>query len=129
MTSSQMRSWVVNGDIPENVLCKLEQRWPDVKLLVRNHDRASTDVRALCSPLLHSLSFGILNRLRADYGPLALAHYSTLHELKDVCLNSLAIGTLTLYSNSILDRWSGLASWRLRISSHHPATLRTVRAS
>ncbi|KAH8593338.1 hypothetical protein B0O99DRAFT_220399 [Bisporella sp. PMI_857] len=58
-------SWHANWNIPESVIAKLEERWPDVHLYVTNNRRCdmasekSIDIRLLSSPLLHSLDYSV----------------------------------------------------------------------
>jgi hypothetical protein len=75
--------------------------------------------------------FWQVNRLRADYGPFALAHYSELHELKDVLFklpSHWKIDIIFRFNRQQVE-WIGLDSWRLHMSSNYPAIVPTVRAS
>ncbi|KAL8947811.1 MAG: hypothetical protein Q9222_005950, partial [Ikaeria aurantiellina] len=79
-------TWDVNRDIPTSVILRLEQHWPDVHLSIGDHDRATTDFRALTSPLLQSMSFCILNHTATTTATHQLEQYSKLPELRDILL-------------------------------------------
>ena len=83
-----MNRWDTNARIPENVISNLEQQWPNAKLIVNNYDRAETDTRLLSSPLLHSLSFGILNSTATITATNQLEQFSRLPDLRDILLKA-----------------------------------------
>jgi len=79
--------------IPERVISKLEQQWPNSKLIVSNHDHNMTDTRLLSSPLLYTLVFGIRNRMR-DHE--IQEQNSKLPELRDILLESPQLRRLNI---------------------------------
>ncbi len=80
--------WDVNRDIPPSIMSKLEEHWPNVKLSVKNHDRLATDRPSLSSPLLHSLSFCILNHTATVVATDQLEQFSKLPTLREILLES-----------------------------------------
>ena len=83
-----MTRWDTNATIPERVISRLEQQWPNTMLMVNNYDRADTDTRLLLSPLLYSLSFGVLNSTATVTSTHQLEQFSRLPDLKDILLKT-----------------------------------------
>ncbi|KAH0566254.1 hypothetical protein GP486_000352 [Trichoglossum hirsutum] len=92
-------SWNAAKWIPEDVITKLEDQWPDARLSVTNHRRLDAadedmniDIRLLSSPLLHSLRFTIhYLGIGTDNGTL-----SELPKLKEILLKSSRLKVLHL---------------------------------
>ncbi|KAL8696302.1 MAG: hypothetical protein Q9224_002865 [Gallowayella concinna] len=96
------------------MIAKLEQHWPGVKLSVGSHNNPNTDTRLLCSPLLHSLSFCILNHTATVVATDQLGQYSKLPELREVLLRSPNLRKLDIkFEYNWMGRrvhWSGITA-------------------
>ncbi|KAL8646784.1 MAG: hypothetical protein Q9226_006712 [Calogaya cf. arnoldii] len=107
-------TWNIRRPIPEAILAKLEQRWPDVVLSVAAHNHPITDTRSLHSPLLHSLSFCILNHTATVGATDQLEQYSKLPELREIMLRSGNLRKLDIkFEYNWMSRhaeWSGITA-------------------
>ncbi|KAL8663237.1 MAG: hypothetical protein Q9168_008127 [Polycauliona sp. 1 TL-2023] len=107
-------SWNVKRPIPEAIIAKLEQKWPDVNVSVGAHNHPTTDTRLLYSPLLRSLSYCILNHTATVTATRQLEQYSKLPELREVLLRSPRLRKLDIkFEYNWMDRrvlWSGITS-------------------
>lgn len=114
MRHSPDYSWNIKRPIPEAIIEKLEQRWPDVILSVDAHNHPITDKRSLYSPLLHSLSFCILNHTATVTATSQLEQYSKLPELREVLLRSPNLRKLDIkFEYNWMSRqveWSGITA-------------------
>jgi hypothetical protein len=83
--------------MPESVISKLEDLWPDVKLSVTNnrkrgkHSDRPMDVRLLSSPLLYSLDYSIFQCMTS-----ANELCSESRQLKDILVQSPNLQVLSL---------------------------------
>lgn len=91
-----IHSWDTKDDIPERVISRLEQQWPSVKLMANRHDRADDDSRLLSSPLLHSLTYSILNYTVTVTGTQQLTQYSKLPKLREVLFKNPSLKKLEI---------------------------------
>ena len=107
-------SWNVKRPIPEAIIAKLEQTWPDVILSLGAHNHPTTDTRSLYSPLLRSLSFCILNHTASVTATRQLEQHSKLPELLEILLRSPSLRKLDIkFEYNWLDRkvvWTGIAA-------------------
>ncbi|KAL8849420.1 MAG: hypothetical protein Q9221_005592 [Calogaya cf. arnoldii] len=107
-------TWNIRRPIPEAIIAKLEQRWPDVILSVAAHNHPITDKRSLQSPLLHSLSFCILNHTATVGATDQLEQYSKLPELREIMLRSANLRKLDMkFEYNWMVRhaeWSGITA-------------------
>lgn len=81
-------SWDANIEMPARAIHRLEQQWPNAKLVVDRHDRADNAVRLLSSPLLYSLKYSTQNHTATVTATDQLAQYSKLPELREILLKS-----------------------------------------
>lgn len=90
------RRWEVDRDIPEPVISKLEEHYPNVKLSVANHNRLFMDIRLSSSPLLHSLSFRVLNYTATVVEKHQSRQCSELSDLREVLLRAPSLRKLDI---------------------------------
>ncbi|KAL8671694.1 MAG: hypothetical protein Q9168_003816 [Polycauliona sp. 1 TL-2023] len=81
----QTFSWRIKRPMPGALIAKLERHWPGVKLLL-SHENLEIDTKLLRSPLLRSLSFGILNTTVNGHHTRELYQCSKLPELREILL-------------------------------------------
>ena len=100
--------------MPERVIMALEQHRPEVKVNVMVHDRPEIDKRLLLSPLVKSLSFGILNATATVGATNQREQYSKLSELKELLVRMPNLQKLeVLFKYNWISRqvtWSGITA-------------------
>lgn len=88
-------TWSLNKDIPKSILDILEQRWPDLKLKVSNHNRPTFNSSLLATSLLHSLRVNVTPGNIDLYQPLD--KHLKMSELKEVLVQTPRLQKLNIY--------------------------------
>lgn len=94
MRYSRNYSWTIRWPIPEAIIAKLENGWPDAILNMYAHDLPITGTRSLYSPLLRSLSFCLPITEDTFREPRKLEQRSKLPELREALLRSPSLRKL-----------------------------------